>query len=143
MRTLTRVVLAISAVVSLELAAWGLLSPHGFYDNYPGGGRHWVIGYPPFNEHLTRDYAAAMLAVGVLAVWALVTMDRRLIQAALLMIGLATLPHAIFHSATSDQFPTATDRAMSLGGLWLGTVFPLALLLYSIRAGRTQTAPSL
>jgi len=49
------------------VAAWILLAPKGFYDNFPGGSSHWVSALPPYNEHLERDFGAAGLGLAVLA----------------------------------------------------------------------------
>jgi len=130
-RVLTRVLLVVFAIQALSFALWGLLTPRGLYDSYPGGGRHWINVLPPYNEHLIRDYAGALLGIGALLVWAFVTMDRRLVQAALVTLALASLPHAIYHLTTTDRFATA-DKVLTVGGLWLEVLVP-AILLYAQR----------
>ena len=64
------------------IAIWGLLSPHGFYDDFPGLGRHWVSALPPYNEHLLRDFAAASLTIMLFLLGAAISSSGGLIQVA-------------------------------------------------------------
>jgi uncharacterized membrane protein len=127
------------------VAAWILIAPHNFYDEFPGGSTHWVSALPPYNEHLERDFGADGLGLTVLAVLAAVWMERRLVQAAAIVLFVSSLPHAIYHATTTESYSTS-DNVLSLGGLIVQTLLPLAVLyLASDRAQRpasTQPAPS-
>jgi uncharacterized membrane protein len=93
------------------VAAWILISPKHFYDEFPGLG-------------------LAALA-GLAAVW----MERRLVQAAAVALFLGTLPHAIYHSTETGAMSTA-DNVVSLGGIYLQVLLPL-LVLY-LASGERQ-----
>src|SRR3989442_1265426 len=56
-----RIVLGVMAVQFLVLGAWAELGPQSFYDDFPGGGRHWISADGPFNEHLVRDFGGLNL----------------------------------------------------------------------------------
>ena len=71
-----------------------------------------------------------MLA-GLAAVW----MERRLVQAAAIALFLGSLPHAIYHSTTTEAYSTS-DNIFSLGALYLQVLLPL-LILY-LATGRRQ-----
>ena len=58
-RGLIRFALIYLTVTIGLVAVWILIAPKGFYDNFPGGGTHWVSALPPYNEHLERDFGAA------------------------------------------------------------------------------------
>jgi uncharacterized membrane protein len=125
------------AVTMGVVAVWILVAPRNFYDEFPGWAQ-WVSALPPYNEHLIRDFGSAGLGLTVLAVLAAVWMERRLVQAAAIAIFVGTLPHAIYHSTTTEHFSTA-DNLLSLGGLYLQALLPLAVL-YLASAGQ-QGAP--
>jgi hypothetical protein len=135
-RGLIRFALIYLAVTIGWLAAWILIAPKGFYDNFPGGSTHWVSALPPYNEHLERDFGAAALGLTVLAALSALWMERRLIQAAALSLLAAGIPHLAYHLTTTEHYSTA-DNVGSLIGLTLDVLLPLALLyLASERAQR-------
>ncbi|HEX2358638.1 MAG TPA: hypothetical protein VHH72_02345 [Solirubrobacterales bacterium] len=135
--TTIRVALIYLAVTMGWVAIYILVAPRTFYDDFPGWAQ-WVSALPPYNEHLLRDFGAAGLGLTVLVVLAAVWMDRRLVQAAAVAIFVGTLPHAIYHSTTTEHFSTA-DNLLSLGGLYLQALLPLAIL-YLASAGQQRRA---
>lgn len=64
------------------VGAWASFLSNRFYDSFPGGGRQWIAGDGPFNEHLVSDTGVGFLAVGVVAALAAAWLERRLVQAA-------------------------------------------------------------
>src|SRR5215203_5649141 len=122
------------------VAAWILIAPKGFYDNFPGGGSHWVSALPPYNEHLERDFGAAGLGLAVFAALAALWMERRVIQAAAIAILVAGLPHLAYHLTTTEHYSTG-DNIGSLLGLTLDVLLPLALL-YLVSEGAQRPAPA-
>lgn len=124
--TAIRVGLGYLALQIGVVGAYILIAPRTFYDDFPGWAQ-WVSALPPYNEHLIRDFGAAGLGLAVLAVLAAVWMERRLVQAAAIAILVGSLPHAIYHSTTTEAYSTA-DNVLSLGALYLQALLPLALL---------------
>jgi hypothetical protein len=133
-----RIALIYLAITIGIVAVWILAAPRGFYDNFPGGGTHWVSALPPYNEHLERDFGAASLGIALLAGLAAYWMDKRVIQAAALTLLAAGLPHLIYHLTTTGHYSTG-DNVASLIGLALDVVLPLGLL-YLVSDG-AQRAP--
>jgi hypothetical protein len=122
-------------VVALGVvAAWILIAPKHFYDEFPGPSQ-WVSALPPYNEHLIRDFGSAGLGLAVFAGLAAVWMQRRLVQAAAIALFVGSLPHALYHSTTTEAYSTA-DNVLSLAALYLQVVLPL-LILY-LATGRRQ-----
>jgi hypothetical protein len=122
------------------VAAWILIAPRGFYDNFPGGGSEWVSVLPPYNEHLERDFGAASLGLAALCGLAAAWMDRRVIQATAIAVLVAAIPHFVYHLTTTEALSTG-DNIASLTGLALYALVPLALLyLVSERAQRPSSA---
>ncbi len=124
--TAIRIALAYLAATLGLVAAWILIAPRGFYDDFPGPSS-WASVVPPFNEHFLRDFGAAGLGLAVLAALAAWWMDRRLVQASAIAIFAASLPHAVYHFTTTEGLSTA-DNVLSIGGLVLQTLLPLAVL---------------
>jgi hypothetical protein len=135
------VVLAISPAI---VGVWGLAAPRSFFDDFPGGGRHWVSALGPYNEHLLRDYASANLAFLVLVGFAAIVMERRLVQGALLAYAVGATPHLIYHLTTTGHYGTG-DNIASLASLALLVVLPLYLLWLTLPrvARRPQARPAI
>jgi hypothetical protein len=137
-----RIALIYLAITIGVVAVWILAAPRGFYDNFPGGGTHWVSALPPYNQHLERDFGAASLGIALLAGLAAYWMDKRVIQAAALTLLAAGLPHLIYHLTTTGHYSTG-DNVASLTGLALDVVLPLGLLyLVSDGAQRVPARPA-
>jgi hypothetical protein len=133
-RAVIRFALIYMAVALGLVAAWILIAPKHFYDEFPGPSQ-WVSALPPYNEHLIRDFGSAGLGLAALAGLAAVWMERRLVQAAAICLLLGSLPHAIYHSTTTEAYSTG-DNLLSLTGLFLQVLLPL-LILY-LASGRRQ-----
>jgi hypothetical protein len=139
-RGLIRFTLIYLAVTIGALAAWILIAPKGFYDNFPGGSTHWVSALPPYNEHLERDFGAGALGLTVLAALAALWMEKRVIQAAALSLFAAGVPHLAYHLTTTEHYSTG-DNVATLIGLSLDVLLPLALL-YLASDGAQRRAPA-
>ncbi len=126
-RRVIRAGLVILAIPAAEIGIWATLAPRSFYDDFPGGGRAWVSADPPYNEHLVRDVGAFQLGLFAFLVFALVVMERRLVQAALVASATAATPHLIFHLTDTESLSTS-DNVLSLGGQFLLVVVALGLL---------------
>jgi hypothetical protein len=133
-RGVIRLALIYMSIALGLVAAWILIAPKHFYDEFPGPSQ-WVSALPPYNEHLIRDFGSAGLGLAVLAALAALWMERRLVQAAAIALFVGSLPHAIYHSTTTDAYSTA-DNVFSLGGLYLQVALPL-LILY-LASGQRQ-----
>lgn len=130
---LVRAGLALLALVQGALAVWALLAPRAFYDDFPGGGRAWVSPLGPYDEHLVRDVGALSLALTVVLVAALVSLDRRLVLVAGLAYLAWSVPHLAFHLTADDVLP-AGDRVAGEAGQLLTTLIAAALALDALRA---------
>ena len=131
-RVVSRVALALTAVPSLVIAAWILMAPRSFYDDFPGFGRVWIEPDGPFNEHLLRDYGAGTLGLGVLAVCAFVWLTRPLVVATGLAVLAAGLPHLGYHLANTDPYETG-DQVGILVTLALPPLLGVVLVIAGLR----------
>jgi hypothetical protein len=131
-RTAMRVGFALLAIAPAAIGVWATAAPHSFYDDFPGGGRHWVNALGPYDEHLVRDFGAANLGFLALLAFAAVVMERRLVQGALVALAVAGIPHLAYHLTTTGHYGTS-DNVLSLSGLALGVLGPLALLAPTLR----------
>src|ERR1044072_6066048 len=103
-RTITRVLLVIFGLVEAMIGIWSLVSPTGFYQDFPGFRTGWVAMDGPFNEHLLRDFgglhpalAAPLIGPAVIAPPA----GARLAAVAALLFG---LPHFLYHLGHVSHF---------------------------------------
>ena len=125
------------AIPAAWVGIWALAAPRSFYDDFPGAGREWVAPLGPYDEHLVRDVGAFEFAFLCLAIFAFVTLDRRVVQATLVGFLVATIPHLAYHATATEPLSTS-DNVLSLAGLAVSVVVPLALLPLT-RAPREAT----
>jgi len=135
-----RVGLVVLALPQLQIGLWCLASPRSWYDNFPGGGHAWVAASGPYDEHLVRDVAAALLALGILLIWTAVTLAPALVRVALVAWLVFAVPHFVYHLVNHEVLP-ALDNAASLGGLLFEVLLPLALLVATLRPGHRSKGP--
>ncbi|MEA2440639.1 MAG: hypothetical protein QOH76_2063 [Thermoleophilaceae bacterium] len=124
--------IAVLALTPALVGIWATLSPRGFYDDFPGGGHHWVSAVGAYDEHLVRDVGALYLGSLVLLAFAWAWLDRRLVQAALVSYAVAAIPHLAYHATALDGFSTG-DAVAEIAGLALNVVLPLGLLAMTRR----------
>ncbi len=134
-RGLIRTGLVLLAIPSIVIAAWSLISPRGFYDNFPGAGRHWVSALPPYNEHLLRDFGATNLAIALFLLGAALFMERRLVQVAAVAFFLGTVPHFIYHLTTTGHYSTSYN-IWSLAGFIIELLIAAGIWVLTVRAPR-------
>jgi hypothetical protein len=125
--------LATLSFVPAWIGIWATVAPRSFYDHFPGWSS-WVAPLGPYDEHLVRDVGAFQLGLLVVGLFALVTLERRLVQAALVASLVAGLPHLIYHLTATGPFSTV-DNVLSLAGLAAPVAIPL-LLLPRTRSGQ-------
>ena len=126
--------LAYLTVSFLAVGLWATLDSRGFYDGFPGGGRHWVEGDGPYNAHLVSDAGAGFFAVGVVLLLAVVWMERRVVQAALVAGCVHGGLHLLFHLRHPSDAIGDADRLISNGALAFGVAVAVALLVTVSRA---------
>ena len=136
-RGLIRAGLVLLAIPSVVIAGWSLSSPRGFYDNFPGVGRHWVSALPPYNEHLLRDFGATNLTIALVLLGAALFCERRLVQVAVVAFFLGALPHFIYHLTTTGSYSTS-DNVWSLGGFIVELLIAAAVWVLTVRPPRRR-----
>jgi hypothetical protein len=119
MRMSARGILAILAIVSLQLGAWATVAPRNFYDTFPGAGHHWVAVDGPYNQHLMRDFGGLNLALGIVLAVAAVTLGRTIVRTATAAALASGVPHLLYHATHTSVLATTGDK--------VGTLVPLAL----------------
>ena len=143
-RRWTRLGLVYLTVTFLEVGLWASFAPRSFYDSFPGFGQPWVAGDGPYNDHLASDAGLGFLAVGVVLLLAAIWMERRLMQAALLVAFLHGLLHLFFHLVHPNDDLHMVDGLLSTGALFVGLSLAAVLLAAVTRtsAGQTISAKS-
>ena len=138
-----RVLVGLLAIASTALAggSWALILPHSFYEDFPLPGRDWVSTLGPYNEHLVRDYGGLNLALGVLLVFAAVMLERRLVQASLVVWLVYAVLHLVFHVAQVHHFSLG-DNLAQLSSLGFQVLLPLVLLVLTRMRSTSVRAPA-
>lgn len=124
---LDRVALAALALTGVAVGGWALAAPGSFYSGFPGLGRHWVAPDGPFNEHLVRDVGSMYLALGVLAVAALLRADRWTAAVTGVVWLVFSVPHLAYHAGHLTPFGTS-DAVLQLVSLSASVVLAAVLL---------------
>lgn len=123
-----RAVLIALGAPLVALGAWAVFAPRSWFDDFPGGGRHWVSALGPYNEHLSTDVGAFFLAIGGLLFFAAVVLERRLVQAALGAVLVYSIPHLVWHLGELGPYETL-DKVLNVISLSLLVVVPVVMLL--------------
>ena len=133
-----RLLLALVGVIDLATGLWALIDPQGWYDDFPGFGRHWVSGQGgAFNEHLASDAGAGFLAVGVVLVVGAVIGTSLAVRLAALALLAHSLPHFLFHLGHSPAHLSRADKAAGTYGLLAEAVIG-ALVLFAAQPSRRR-----
>jgi hypothetical protein len=118
--------------VELAVGVVATLAPRAFYDYVP-----WVDLAPPFSEHLMRDYGAMNLALGLVTAVAAITVDRRMVRAALAAYLLFAVPHLLFHVTHHDHY-TTSQAVSETTALTIAVLLPVAFLAHTWRSRDTE-----
>jgi ABC-type dipeptide/oligopeptide/nickel transport system permease component len=101
-----------------------------------------VAGDGVYNEHLMRDYGALNLALGTVALCAVIWATRELFIATAIMQIAYAVPHIIYHLANPEKVGDTTDQFGAIGGLSMGVVLAVLLLFYERKpASATPASP--
>ncbi|MFI0466415.1 hypothetical protein ACH347_20240 [Saccharopolyspora sp. 5N102] len=106
--------------VHVAVGSWTLLFPHSFYGRVPTVG-----DYPPFNEHLFRDFGAMNIAMAVVLGTGAVLLERTLVYVALTSNLVWAVPHLVFHAA----HPSHTAGTLLVVALVVTATIPVVLLV--------------
>src|SRR4051794_7849253 len=112
--TTTRVLLVIIGAGNALVGLWAAVAPQSFYDNFPGGGRHWVSVDGPFNEHLVRDVGTLNLALAAVILAALVRPTRYLVQVVAGAELVYSAPHLLYHLFHLEPFEADDKVALAV-----------------------------
>ena len=127
-----RLLLAFNLVGILPLAIWPLVSPKGFYDNFPGGSYHWIDINGPYNQHFLIDFGALNAALVIVLGFAFWKLTPSLVQAAGLALAVYALPHSIYHLSHLDVYKSS-EKLTAVMPLILQFVSGLAIVWLSSR----------
>ena len=141
MRLAVRLLLAWFVIFGLTLGLWQQFAPRSFYDDFPGAGRHWVSPDGPYNEHLLRDVGQGNLAIGIVALVALLTGGVWLARATGLAALVANAPHQLYHQTHLHLLPTPSDQVLQTVTLTAVTVASIALTVLAFRLPVSRSAP--
>ncbi|WP_460442407.1 hypothetical protein [Amycolatopsis stemonae] len=139
-RTITRVLFIVFGLVEVPIGLWPLITPTGFYQDFPGVRTGWVSMDGAFNEHLLRDFGGLNLALAATLIGAAVigtTAAARLASVAALLYG---LPHFVYHVGHVGHFELI-DQVLIIGLTGLTVLVPLVLLAVPGRRVSTPATP--
>lgn len=125
---LIRVLLVLLAVPNLLTGLWALVSPQGWYDNFPGYAPQLISAYPPFNEHLATDAGAGLFAAGVMALVALVWPKREVVIASMVGVLSFVVPHTLFHLFNPSDLLSASEDVQSTAALGISVAIAAYVL---------------
>ncbi|MFL6124671.1 hypothetical protein [Actinophytocola sp.] len=128
-RTWLRAGLLAVALVQGVPAVWAACWPRSFYTGFPTADRAWLTLFPPFNEHLVRDFGLMTLQLAALAVYSAVSLEFRLVRATLLAALLFYVPHLVYHQL---HLVPGSDTGMQL----VSQVVPVVLLVVLLAVNR-------
>lgn len=135
-----RLALVALGLPNLLTGAWAVLSPQGWFDNFPGWDPRLVAAEPPYNAHLATDAGAGLLASGVIMLAAAWFADGRSVRLALIAYGAFAIPHAAWHALNPSDALTAAQDAQNAGLLVFVAVATVGLYVVVARSERSTPA---
>jgi len=93
---------------TLAIGLWTFFLPESFFENFPIEGANWVSTLGAFNEHLTRDYGAAEVGLGLAAIGVGLSGSRMGIVSVLSGYVVFGVFHLGYHLGTFEEFSTAS-----------------------------------
>ena len=144
MRLAVKLLLGWFVLFGLTVGLWQAAFPASFYADFPGMGHHWVSPDGPYNEPLLRDVGLGNLAVGTVALVALLTGVVWMARAVGLAVVVVNLPHQLYHQVHVSVLPTTTDQVLqsvSLAAVSLAAI-GLVVLAFRLPADPYSTAPT-
>ena len=142
MRLAVKLLLGWFVLFGLTVGLWQAVFPASFYADFPGMRHHWVSPDGPYNEHLLRDVGLGNLAVGTVALVALLTGVVWVARAVGLAVVVTNLPHQLYHQAHVSVLPTVTDQVLQSISLAAVSLAAVALVVLTFRLPTAaSTAP--
>ena len=141
-RVWVRIGLVVIGLPNAFAGLWAVLSPEGWYDNFPGWDPRLVSAEPPFNAHLATDAGSGLLASGLVLLAAAWLADRRSVQLAVVAFLAFAIPHAGYHALNPAPGLTSSEDTQNVITLVFTVVVGIALFVGSARA-RSGEAPAL
>ena len=126
-----RVVLLLTAVSFVIVGAWAEFAPRSFYDEFPGGGRHWVNVDGPYNEHLVRDVGGLNLGLAVLTIVAAVMLGTLLVRTTAVAALVYEVPHLVYHALNLEHFSSG-DKVGNIAALTAAVALSLLVLALTL-----------
>jgi hypothetical protein len=126
------------------IGVWALAAPRSWYDDFPGAGMHWLPAFGPYDEHLVRDLGGLFIGLGLLLTFAAISLARPLVQGALGMLFVFSVPHLVWHLTELDALPTG-DNIVNVTSLALPVLLAAVLLYLTVQPetrGTTTTQTS-
>lgn len=131
-----RVGLVALGIPNAVAGLWAVLSPEGWFEDFPGWDPRLVAAEPPFNAHLATDAGAGLFASGLVLLAAAWLADRRSVQLAVVAFLAFAIPHTTFHAANDAPGLTDGENVQNVVTLVFTIVVAIALLVGSTRAPR-------
>ncbi len=138
-----RLALIALALPSLLTGLWAVVSPQGWFDEFPGFDPRLVAAEPPFNAHLASDAGAGLLASGVVLILAALLADSRSVRLALVANATFAIPHAAWHTVNPSDPLTDGQNLQNAGTLIFAAAATITLYVVVSRHDRAVEPPSI
>ncbi len=135
-----RLALVALALPNLAAGVWAMLSPQGWFDDFPGWDPRLVAAEPPFNEHLATDAGAGLFASAVVLLLAAWWADGRSVRLGLIAYGAFAIPHAAWHAFNPSDPLTDAENLQNAGTLLFAAVATVGLYLFVSRQESSSSA---
>lgn len=129
--TLLRAGLALLTLWQAGPALWAVVAPAGFYSTFPTPDHAWVRLFPPYNEHLVRDFGLALAQLVPVAVVCVKRPEPVFVRAVLIGSLLFAVPHLIYHELHVVRVDDLLWQRLSL---WFPVVLAGWLLVLTRRS---------
>lgn len=140
--TWVRLAMVALAIPSLLAGVWAVISPQGWFDDFPGFDPRLVAAEPPFNEHLVTDAGAGLLASALVLLLGALLSDSRSVRLALIANAAFVIPHSGWHTFNPADSLTDAQNLQNAGTLAFNAVAVIVLYVVVSRADQETSSDS-
>jgi hypothetical protein len=117
---------------------WAVVTPHGWFDDFPGWDPRLVAAEPPYNAHLAADAGAGLLAAGVVLLAAAWLADGRSVRLGLVAFSAFAIPHTAYHALNPAPGLTSAEDAQNVAVLAFAVAAAVGLFVGSRRSATEE-----
>ncbi len=128
------------AAPQVVIGLWAVLTPRGWYDDFPGIGPALAAAEPPFNQHLVTDAGAGFLGIGAVLLIACLWGGQGEMRLAAIGYLIWSGPHFVYHALNPSPLLSTFSDVLNVVLLGVEVLGSATLILLTTHRKATAWA---